>query len=105
MDSTNDDDSLYFPVKDFAENSPLLIQLGWSNRTLATLIKLGFMAGKRDSSTSIYLTSKRDIIKCLKYRNDHREAFKIDLENVEHQISAFPLSRSRSEMRRNVYKE
>lgn len=83
-----EEDYALFPVKDFADNSPLLQRLNWSSRLMASLIRAKVsLDGHYDSNFGGWLTSKHAILQSFAVRNKGGMAQRIDLVEAYDQIS------------------
>ena len=80
------------PVKDWCKNSPLLIQLNWTNRLMAALINAKIsLYGIYDSNKGGYMTSKKAIITAIMLRNQHGLGMKIDLDYAYSNLWPVPI--------------
>jgi hypothetical protein len=84
----SEEDFALYPVKDFADNSPILQRLNWSSRLMASLIRAKVsLDGHYDSNLGGWLTSKHAILEAIVVRNKGGMAQRIDLVEAYEQIS------------------
>lgn len=95
----DDDPGGRYPVQDFVKHSETLKRLDWTNRTMAVLIRAGYLGGVRDRVSGMYFTSKAEIIDALKVSNRLGKVPKTDIKEAEKTISASSIVYSKRKQR------